>query len=218
MANRSTKPAGEPSELAAVAGRIAAILALRPQSVDESDIRLLLGNPKPLDSLRDVAAAFGAARNTVQGSWRGGGMPGASGAYDPVAILVWLLERESRRSDRAEAAGDSELELREIEWESARALLRIRQGKANAADDEYVSRVLVQSEISMGLAIIRDTIMGLPDTVRPLCPPRLANQIAGEVDRVCRETLNAAADRCLESVNKFYANGEPIEDFDENSP
>src|SRR5262249_40026175 len=87
--------------LVALRERIAAVTALAPSSFDESAVRVLLGNPEPLRTLREVAIAFGRQRNTIQTSWRGGSMPGASGAYDPVAILCWLLQRESKRADQS---------------------------------------------------------------------------------------------------------------------
>lgn len=202
-------------ELVALRDRIAAVVALGPLSIDEAPLRLLLGDPKPLRTLRDVASAFGRERNTVQTSWRGGGMPGSGGNYDPVTILCWLLRRETKRNSPGGTVNgyhdEDRRELANIELEEARLDLAIKRSRADRVAGEYVAVALARSEFCHAMSIVRDGVMSVGRNSQPFLPQQHAIEIREHIDRQCERALNQAADIletfCDDARDSFKNNG-----------
>lgn len=71
------------------------IRALMPVHVDGAAIEGLIGD-ETVESLPEVARAFGVAPNTVKQSWRPSGMPGEPGAYSLAAVLAWRIDYDAK--------------------------------------------------------------------------------------------------------------------------
>lgn len=186
------------SKLLPLTERIAALQAIAPTHIEVDAIRLLLGNPAPLQTQREVSVAFRQSSNTVSHSWRTNGMPGAPGRYDPAEILAWLLRRNQRNN-----AAPIPNEMDAIKLESEKALLQIRQAKAARSVGAYMPTPLVRSFLGALGNKVRDSFQGLPSKYKPRWPAQHANEWSEDMARDIAAILTMISETSLAEMQTY---------------
>ncbi len=194
----------------ALAQRIQAIVALSPAMLDADALRTLLGGPMVLRTQQQVAEVFGQSTNTVQRSWRSNGMPGRSGEWNVVEILVWYLQRSTKLANRGPAS-NTKTELETIKLESERALLEIRQVKAQRARGQYVPLPIVQSILGACGNRVRDAFEGLPDKYQTRWPAKYVTDWTADMRNDIRAILTAISETPLAEMQLY------VEQYEQNN-
>lgn len=196
------------------------LIMSRCSAGDEDLIRASLGRAT-VTSLPAVAKAFDAKESTVRNTWRRDGMPGSAkrgpgqrGRFVLADICIWLLKRadqadEGRRRSssngnvRTDAARE---EFNAIELESARLGLELRRAKVAELTGDLISLSICRSEISSVFSMLRDDLLEIPRHIKPTLPPKMADRVVAEIDRIIRVDLarlsEQSQDRIIERVKE----------------
>lgn len=174
------------------------VMLLDPGCVNELAIKEAFGDTS-VESLSEVAQAFGVAAATVRHTWRRDGMPGDAKAkcWPLGEILIWFLKRKLAN---AVARGSDELTKlkKEAETRIAEAEARIKERKAEVTEGEFVPLAAVQATLRGMLNVFRDTMLNIPRQLTPMFPAKYASQWTEEVDRLIRNCLTIVADKPIE--------------------
>ena len=173
------------------AAAIRLVLALESGCLNELAIKEAFGDAA-VDSLSEVAQAFGVAAATVRHTWRRDGMPGNARAKCwPLAdILIWFLKRKLANSI-ARGADDYTQRKREAETRAAEADAAIKEKKVEVITGEYLPLSVAVSVVKACANKFRDGLMGVSRKLQPMFPPRYQVQLTEEVDREHRNLLTA---------------------------
>lgn len=200
-----------------LAAKVKAVIAMRPTVISAKLLRTLIGNVK-LRTLPEVAEAFGRSPNTVNQTWRQGGMPGGSGRYDAAEILAWLLQRDAEIADRtrrntaSSSDSDRELERRQLEAETRKLELQAEklEREAQIAMGNLIHRDAALTPVKTAAALLTERLMKLPAEFEPSFPISIAPDLVATFERAIRRELTAFSETSAQAIlqSKGATNGQ----------
>lgn len=131
-------------------GSLYGLLVSLPLSVSDADISAAI-QPEFAKTLPEVARAFGKSPNTIQHSWRAAGMPGKSGRWPLLEILLWRRRHEHEvavKRGNLSGASEREIERRQLEAETRKIELQ-------------ADRLEREEQIAMGNLVPADSVVQL---------------------------------------------------------
>jgi hypothetical protein len=166
-------------------------------SPTENEIADLLGHVV-VQTLPQVAQAFGLSANTINQSWRQAGMPGTSGQWDLCDILAWRLARDFEAAEKKRAKPQESTEALE------RELLSIKRDNMLLDQQERLGELVdartVQADVAKVMAVLREQLMSIPGQLAPMLPSELAASVIPEAEKKQRNALTAAHEALMRLI------------------
>lgn len=160
--------------------------------------------------LKDVAAFFAVAFDTVKRDWRAAGMPGKPGSWDLSAIARWRIEKGDRRrsepnpppspaapataGDTAEAVPTNRDAWNDPEFTNQFEQWRGRKLKNDALSGQIVLRADVARDAAELLSALRDGLENFPEKLAGELPFAQRSALRQRLEHLVEIELNRLAD------------------------
>lgn len=183
------------------------LLAALNQRLDADQVISILGDPA-VESLDEVAQAFGVSPNTVKQSWRSGGMPGRPNAWPLAQILVWKEGHD--RSVRLRRNPSTSAEQRQAEADARKTELQVEKLELELAETagRLIDRKVAGTAYRTILAKLSEALGTIGDEMETEFPINVAKEKVATINRKLQLVLRAAAEEGARVGNDIADDGD----------